>query len=208
MLDRTPSTRQAVRRIRIIETEIRKAASAGRIVGESDGRSAIENIRLRSVETAGPTGSPLAGSTTADGTPFARLKVAQPARNVEVRRLALEERKRRLVDVAEADTAIDEVAGVMRDALLNWPAPDAAVIAAGLGVDPDLLQTVLQKHVTALLSGAAGHFDPLGRRRRSTAGQGLMVPVRPPRLRERWSCAAARPMRPAARSGRGLKGRQ
>jgi hypothetical protein len=97
-----------------------------------------------------------------DGTPFARLKVAQLALKVEAQRLALDASKRRLVDVAEADATIDEVAGAMRDALPKWPARVAGVIAAELGVDPHLRQTIPQQHVTDLLTEAANRFDPPG----------------------------------------------
>ena len=85
---------------------------------------------------------------------------AQLALKVEAKRLALDESKRRLIDVAEVDAMIDEVAGAMRDALLNWPARVAGVIAAELGVDPHLLQTILQQHVTELLTEAADRSDP------------------------------------------------
>jgi hypothetical protein len=58
-------------------------------------------------------------STTA--TPFARLKVAQLALKVEAQRLALDESKGRLLDVATANATIDEIASTMRDALLSKP---------------------------------------------------------------------------------------
>ena len=80
----------------------------------------------------------------------------------EAQRLALDAGKRRLLDVAAANAAIDEVAGAMRDALLNWPARVSGLIAAELGVDPHLLQTILQQHITDLLSEAADRFDPAG----------------------------------------------
>ncbi|HYI82433.1 MAG TPA: hypothetical protein VEX11_04385, partial [Acetobacteraceae bacterium] len=110
--------------------------------------------------TADPHRSPLANAAAADGTPYARLKVAQLALKVEAQRLALDESKRRLLDIAAADAAIDEIAGAMRDALLNWPARVSGLIAAELGVDPHLLQTILQQHVAELLSEAADRFDP------------------------------------------------
>jgi hypothetical protein len=37
---------------------------------------------------------------------------------------------RRLVDVTEANAALDEIGSTMRDALLNWPARVAGLIAA------------------------------------------------------------------------------
>jgi hypothetical protein len=97
-----------------------------------------------------------------EGTPFARLKVAQLALKVEAQRLALDESKGRLLDVATANATIDEIASTMRDALLNWPARVAGVIAAELGVEPHLLQTILQQYINELLTEASDRFDPPG----------------------------------------------
>ena len=155
MPELTPSTREAARRIGITEAALRKAEGRGRIVREPDGRWDVDKTRRRLLETADPHQtadphrSPLANAAAAaaaaaDGTPYARLKVAQLALKVEAQRLALDESKRRLLDIAAADAAIDEIAGAMRDALLNWPARVSGLIAAELGVDPHLLQTILQ----------------------------------------------------------------
>jgi hypothetical protein len=168
MPELTASTREAARRIGITETALRKAEGSGRIAREPDGSWDVEKTRRRLVETADPHRSPLAGGgathsgTSAEGTPYARLKVAQLALKVEAQRLALDENKRRLLDVAEANATIDEIAGTMRDALLNWPARVSGLIAAELSVDPHLLQTILQQHIADLLSEAADRFDPPG----------------------------------------------
>ncbi len=164
MPELTPSTREAARRIGVSDTALHKAEQAGRIAREPDGRWDIDKTRRRLTETADPARSPLAASAGAVGgdTPFARLKVAQLALKVEAQRLALDENKRRLLDVAEANATIDEIAGTMRDALLNWPARVSGLIAAELGVDPHLLQTILQQHINDLLSEAADRFDPPG----------------------------------------------
>ena len=178
MPELTSSTREAARRIGVTETALRKAATTGRIVREADGQWDVEKTRRRLIETADPVRSPLAGmptgpstpgsigtrtgagSSLSDGTPFARLKVAELALKVEARRLALDEEKARLLDVATANAAIDEIAGAMRDALLNWPARVSGLIAAELGADPHLVLTVLQQHITDLLTEAADRFDP------------------------------------------------
>jgi hypothetical protein len=174
MPEMTHSTREAARRIGVTETALRKAAAKGRIVREPDGQWDVDKTRRRMVETADPARSPLAGAGAAgtgagagigagggaDATPYARLKVAQLALKVEAQRLALDEEKGRLLDAASANAAIDEIAGAMRDALLNWPARVSGLIAADLGADPHLVQTVLQQHVTDLLTEAADRFDP------------------------------------------------
>ncbi len=171
MPELTPSTRELARRIGLTETALRKAVAKGRITREPDGQWDIDKTRRRLIETADPVRSPLAGVTGAgtatsglstDATPFARLKVAQLALKVEAQRLALDEEKGRLLDAQAANAAIDEIAGTMRDALLNWPARVSGLIAAELGADPHLVQTVLQQHITDLLTEAADRFDPPG----------------------------------------------
>ena len=165
MPELTPSTREAARRIGVTEAALRKAEQTNRIAREPDGQWDIDKTRRRLVETADPVRSPLAnggGAAGAEGTPFARLKVAQLALKVEAQRLSLDETKRRLVDVTEANAALDEIGSTMRDALLNWPARVSGLIAAELGVDPHLLQTILQSHINDLLMEAADRFDPAG----------------------------------------------
>jgi hypothetical protein len=180
MPEMTNSTREAARRIGVTETALRKAEAKGRITREPDGQWDVDKTRRRMVETADPARSPLAGGgmgmvgatgagagaagigagMSADATPYARLKVAQLALKVEAQRLALDEEKGRLLDAASANAAIDEIAGAMRDALLNWPARVSGLIAAELGCDPHLVQTVLQQHMTDLLTEASDRFDP------------------------------------------------
>ena len=162
MPELTPSTREAARRLSVSDTTIHKAERAGRIAREPDGNWDIDKTRRRLTETADPTRSPLAARESADGTPFARLKVAQLALKVEAQRLSLDETKRRLLDVTEANAALDEIGSTMRDALLNWPARVSGLIAAEISVDPHLLQTILQSHINDLLTEAADRFDPAG----------------------------------------------
>jgi hypothetical protein len=164
MPELTASTREAARRLGVSDTALHKAEQAGRIAREPDGRWDVDKTRRRLVETADPLRSPLAtggGFGTGDS-PFAKLKVAQLALKVEAQRLALDETKRRLLDVTEANAALDEIGSTMRDALLNWPARVSGLIAAEISVDPHLLQTILQSHINDLLTEAADRFDPAG----------------------------------------------
>ncbi len=158
MSERTPSARELARRIGISHTAIQKAERAGRIVREPDGTWDVAKARRHLTETALPGRSPLA--PPAEASPFARLKVALLALNVESRRLALDREKGRLMDLAVVDARVDEIAGAMRDTLLNWPARVSGLIAADIGVDPHLVQTVLQQHIGDLLTEAADRFDP------------------------------------------------
>ena len=162
MPELTPSTREAARRIGLSDTAMHKAERSGRIAREPDGQWDVDKTRRSLSETADPARSPLASGAGTDGTPFARLKVAQLALKVEAQRLSLDETKRRLVDVAEANAALKEIGSTMRDALLNWPARVSGLIAAEIGLDPHLLQTILQGHNNDLLTEAADRFDPAG----------------------------------------------
>ena len=117
MAELTSSTREAARRLGVSDTTMHKAERTGRIAREADGQWDIAKTRARLLDTADPQRSPLSGSAGAEGTPFARLKVAQLALKVEAQRLALDESKGRLLDVATANATIDEIASTMRDAL-------------------------------------------------------------------------------------------
>jgi hypothetical protein len=59
------------------------------------------------LETTDPQRSPLSDSAASEGTLFARLKVVQLALKVEAQRLALDESKGRLLNVATANATID-----------------------------------------------------------------------------------------------------
>ncbi len=122
MAELTSSTREAARRLGVSDTTMHKAERTGRITRERDGQWDITKTRARLLDTADPQRSALAGSAAAEGTPFARLKVAQLALKVEAQRLALDESKGRLLDVATANATIDEIASTMRDALLRGSA--------------------------------------------------------------------------------------
>jgi len=95
-----------------------------------------------------------------DATPLARLKVAQLALKVETQRLALDESKGQLLDVAAADAGIGEIATVLRDALSAWPARATASIAVELGITPEPLHASLEQHIAALLTETADRFEP------------------------------------------------
>lgn len=92
--------------------------------------------------------------------PAAGLTLARLALGVEAQRLAVDEKKGRLMDITAANHRIDEDAAGMRDAVLNWPARVSGQIAAELGRDPHLVQTILQEQMNTLLLEVAQRLDP------------------------------------------------
>jgi hypothetical protein len=80
-----------------------KAERSGRIAREPDGQWDITKTRARLLETADPQRSLLSVSAAADGTSFARLKVAQLALKVEAQRLALDENRGWLPHISAAN---------------------------------------------------------------------------------------------------------
>jgi len=152
------SARDVARRLGLSHTAIQKAELVGRISREADGSWDVERVRRDLIASAVPGRSPLA--TPGDATPLGRLTLARLALSVEAQRLAVDEKKGLLVDVASANHRIDEFAAGMRDAVLNWPARVSGQIAAEIGRDPHLVQTILQEQMNALLLEVAQGLEP------------------------------------------------
>ncbi|PWS35971.1 hypothetical protein DFH01_20680 [Falsiroseomonas bella] len=157
MPERTTSARKVARRLGVSHTAVQKAERVGRITREPDGSWDFDRVRRDMAETARPGRSPLAPPMEA--TVLGRLIIARLALPVESQRLALDRSKGRLIDIAAADARIDEIACAMRDALLNWPARVSGQIAAQIGAEPHLVQTLLQEHVAVLSNDMADRFE-------------------------------------------------
>ena len=158
MPERITSARDVARRLGLSHTAIQKAEQVGRIRREADGFWDLDRVRRDLVASAVPGRSPLA--TPGDDAPLGRLTLARLALGVEAQRLAIDETKGRLMDITAANHRIDECAAGMRDAVLNWPARVSGQIAAEIGRDPHLVQTILQEQMNALLLEVADRLDP------------------------------------------------
>ena len=158
MPEHITSAREVARRLGLSHTAIQKAELVGRISREADGSWDVERVRRDLIASAVPGHSPLA--TPGDASPLGRLTLARLALSVEAQRLAVDEKKSLLMDVESANKRIDEVAAGMRDAVLNWPARVSGKIAAEIGRDPHLVQTILQEQMNALLLEVARRLDP------------------------------------------------
>jgi hypothetical protein len=176
MAERITSAREVARRLGVSHTAVQKAERVGRIAREPDGTWDVDRVRHDMAESARPGRSPL--SPPMEATALGRLTLARLALRVEADRLAIDTRKGRLTNVAAANAHIDEIAGAMRDALLNWPARIAGQVAADTGADPHLVQTLLQEHIAALLNDVAEQFDPPTPASSSAVADGTNRPAR------------------------------
>ena len=97
---------------------------------------------------------------TTGGATFLQAKTANEVLKSQERRLKLQKMKGELVDRARAEALVFRLARETRDAWVNWPARAAALIAAELGLDPAMMQKVLEAHVRAHLDELAeGRID-------------------------------------------------
>jgi hypothetical protein len=117
----------------------------------------VERVRRDLTASAVPGRSPLAAP--GDATPLGRLTLARLALGVGAQRLAMDEKKGRLMDIAAANHRVGEAAAGMSDAVLNWPTRVSGQIAAEIGRDPHLVQTILQEQMNALLLEVAQRLD-------------------------------------------------
>jgi len=95
--------------------------------------------------------APVAGG----GTTFLQAKTANEVLKAQERRIRLQKLKGELIERARALALVFRLAREVRDAWVNWPARSAALMAADLGVEPAVMQKVLETHVRAHLDELA-----------------------------------------------------
>lgn len=118
-----------------------RAPDTARLVdaGKPVPAAAVEAVR----ETLREAGEP----PSAGGMNYVTARTANEVIKAQERRLRLGKLKGELVDRNRATATIFAMARRERDAWVQWPARVAALIAAELGVDAHLTETVLDKHV-------------------------------------------------------------
>ena len=97
----------------------------------------------------------LAVPAVGGGTTFLQAKTANEVLKAQERRIRLQKLKGELIERARALSLVFRLAREVRDAWVNWPARAAALMAADLGVEPAVMQKVLEKHVRAHLDELA-----------------------------------------------------
>jgi hypothetical protein len=113
-------------------------------------RSAADVIRpvsVAAVEAVRDTLREAGEPPTAGGMNYVTARTANEVIKAQERRLRLGKLKGELIDRAKATTTVFTLARRERDSWVQWPARVAALLAAELGVDAHLTETVLDKHV-------------------------------------------------------------
>jgi hypothetical protein len=105
--------------------------------------------------SAAPPPAPVAPPEPSGGLSIARLHQAELELKVEERKVRLDAAKGKLIDRAKAKALVRRLAQEERDAILNWPARSAAVLASDLGVDAHRLQSLLDASLRAHLAERA-----------------------------------------------------
>jgi len=139
------------------------AIRSGRITQREDGRIDFEQgVRDWHQNRRGPPprGAAMTSPTdvlleTSSDLSVSRLQQVELALKVEERKVRLEAAKGKLIDRAKARLLVRKLAQEERDAILNWPARVASVLASELGVDAHRLQLLLDKHLRAHLAARA-----------------------------------------------------
>ena len=168
------SVREYSRRRGVSHVAVLKAVRAGRIPQEADGtidpvkadaawdaqtdparRAAPASLPLKpaaAVSAAAPLqreAPPTAGANFAQARTMHEVAKAQRAR-IQVQRL-----KDEVIDRALALALVFKLARQERDAWVTWPARVAGQMAAEVGIDPHLMQVLLETHVRAHLNELA-----------------------------------------------------
>ncbi len=159
----------------VSEKAVRKAIAAGRITLEPDGTiDPVKADREWDLQTdpvkqttRRPAGKsvPRAARKAVDDTlaeagpvgpsAFMRARAAREMIGAQTAKVKLAKLKGELVDKAKATALVFDLARRERDAWMNWPPRVAADMAAELGVDPHLMEQVLEHHLRRHLAELA-----------------------------------------------------
>jgi len=168
------SVREYARRRGVSHTAVRKAVQTGRIPQEADGT--IDPVKAdaawdaqtdpgRKTATAPkpvietsivPPPAPQRESVPASaGATFAQARTAHEVAKAQKARIQVDRLKEEVVDRARATALVFKLARQERDAWITWPARVAGQMAAEIGIDPHVMQTLLEAHVHAHLEELA-----------------------------------------------------
>ena len=103
---------------------------------------------------AAGSGSSFDGGKAAGAT-FAQARTAHEVAKAQKARIQVDRLKDEVVDRARATALVFKLARQERDAWITWPVRVAGQMAAEIGIDPHLMQTLLEAHVHAHLDELA-----------------------------------------------------
>ena len=175
------SERQYAARIGLSRGAVQKAKAAGRLVLYDDGSINAEASDARRAEMTDPSKARraakprlkpvpeaavnavsdtlrekgLAVPPIGNGTSFLQAKTANEVLKTQERRIRLLKLKGELIDKSRAQALVFRLARQERDVWVNWPARVAALMAAELGVEPAVMQKILEDHVRSQLNDLA-----------------------------------------------------
>jgi hypothetical protein len=173
------SVREYARRRGVSHTAVRKAVQTGRIPQEPDGtidpakadaawdaqtdsarRAAAPPPSMPS-PTPKPSSSPSLQRETVpplpstSGATFNQARTAHEVAKAQKARIQVDRLKEEVVDRARATALVFKLARQERDSWITWPARVAGQMAAEIGIDPHVMQTLLEAHVHAHLDELA-----------------------------------------------------
>jgi hypothetical protein len=175
------SVREYARRRGVSHTAVRKAVQTGRIPQEPDGTidpvkaDAAWDAQTDPGRKAAPAPMPSASPPITDpiapppapqreaapavpastGATFAQARTAHEVAKAQKARIQVDRLKEEVVDRARATALVFKLARQERDAWITWPARVAGQMAAEIGIDPHVMQTLLEAHVHAHLDELA-----------------------------------------------------
>ena len=106
------------------------------------------------IEPTGANVPPLTG-----GTSLLQARTVNEVLKAQLNKVELAQRKKELVDRAQALSHVFKLARIERDAWLNWPARISGPLASQLGADPHTVHLVLETAVREHLS-ELGELQP------------------------------------------------
>ncbi len=84
---------------------------------------------------------------SAGGTSLLQARTVNEVLKAQLNKVELAQRKKELVDRAQAVAHVFKLARIERDAWLNWPSRISGPMASQLGVDLHTMHVVLEAHV-------------------------------------------------------------
>ncbi|MDO8608890.1 MAG: elements of external origin [Phaeospirillum sp.] len=104
---------------------------------------------------ASPSPVPQRDSLPSTGTNFTQARTAHEVAKAQKARIQVQRLKDEVIDRANALALVFKLARQERDAWVGWPARVAGLMAAEIGIDPHVMQVLLETHVRAHLNELA-----------------------------------------------------